>query len=184
MSHGDSLHRFRIRIESARPGERASNGPVVSELDLRMARHASETPDYLIARVVARILFDDPLLQVSSGVCRGEEPELSLTTPGGRLSLWVEIGTPKPDRVEHALRRAERVVIFVHRGVEPFVRGLKAAKLKGKGVLEVRAFDPEELATLARALDRDNRWTCRLSEDGMEIESGGRTQALSLTRAI
>lgn len=179
MSQGDSLHRFRIRVEGARPGGGASR-----ELDLRMARHASETPEYLLARLVARILFDDPLLQVASGVCRGEEPELSLTTPGGRLSLWVEIGTPKPERVEHALRRAERVVVLVHRGAEPFVRGLQAARLRGKGTLEVRAFVPEELAALARALERDNRWTCRLDGDGMEIEIGGRAHALSFARAI
>lgn len=174
MSQGDSLHRFRIRLDS-------EDG---RELDLRLARHASETPEYLIARVVARLLFDDPALVVSPGVCRGDEPALSLTTEGGRIALWVEIGTPKADKVERAMRRADRVVVVVHRGAETFVRQLRAAKPKGKGRLEVLAFAPDELDALVESLERDNRWLWKRDGDVIRVEVGGKALDLNLERLI
>lgn len=157
MSQGERLRRFRI--------QRAPGG----EIDLRLAQHASETDEFLVARVLAAVAYHGPGLELSNGVCRGDEPAIARREYDGRLVLWVEVGLPKRDRLERALRNAERVAVVTHKRAEVFLRDLKEDPPRRVERLRVHELEPAALEALARTLDRDNRWSVDVAAASLTV---------------
>ncbi|MFO1010863.1 MAG: YaeQ family protein [Planctomycetota bacterium] len=171
MSQGERLRRFRL--------QRVPGG----ELDLRLAQHASETDEFLVARVLAAAVYHGPGFEVSSGVCRGDEPALARRELDGRLALWIEIGLPKRDRLDRALRAAEKVVVVAHKRAEVFLRELEDDPPRRKERLTVHVLDATALARLGKELDRDNRWTVTVDGTHVRVATPKSEHALDFTSA-
>src|SRR5438874_12979014 len=75
---------------------------VYEELDLRVARHPSETMRYLLTRVLAYCLCYEEGIAFSKGLSTVEEPPLWVKDAQGNLRVWIEIGTPSPERLHKA----------------------------------------------------------------------------------
>lgn len=159
MSQGDRLRRFRIQ---RKPG---------GEIDLRIAQHASESDAFLVARVLAATAYHGPGLELSNGVCRGDEPALARRELDGRLVLWIEIGVPKRERLERALRTAERVVVVAHKRADVFLRELEDDPPRRVERLRVHELDTGVLDALAKTLDRDNKWTVDVLPDRLKVRT-------------
>jgi uncharacterized protein YaeQ len=67
---------------------------VYDSLALRVAQHPSESDEYLIARVLAYLLEYREGIEFSRGVSEPEEPAISIRDLTGRITTWIEIGTP------------------------------------------------------------------------------------------
>jgi uncharacterized protein YaeQ len=95
-----------------------------ARLELWLARHASEEPGYLAARVLAACLLHEPGLRVRADLCRGDEPALWLESgpESARLALRADVGRPAPERVRRAPSAAEQVAVVTHRGIDPDTR--------------------------------------------------------------
>src|SRR5512136_652890 len=85
---------------------------VYETLQASVARHPSETEERLVARLLASALCYEDGLQFTRGICVGEEPDLWSIGPDGRVTLWVEVGLPEPERLIKAARHVERVVLL------------------------------------------------------------------------
>src|ERR1700691_3659068 len=87
-----TLRRFTIALAHA-------DRELYTELDLRVAQHPSESPRYLVARVLARALEHADGLEFSKGgVSDDTEPALVQRDLRGDLVAWIEIGSPTPER--------------------------------------------------------------------------------------
>ena len=73
---------------------------------MSVARADSETPQRLVARLLAYCLCWEPDLAFTGGVGSGDEPDVWLREPGGRTRLWIEVGAPDPKRLVKAAREA------------------------------------------------------------------------------
>src|SRR5262245_30761707 len=91
---------------------------VYQALDLRVARHPSETMPFLLTRVIALCLCYEEGIAFSKGLSTTDEPAVWVKEPDGRIALWIDVGSPSPERLHKASKAAARVGVFTHRDPE------------------------------------------------------------------
>src|SRR4051812_15158853 len=84
---------------------------IYETLQFTLARHPSETAERLVLRLLAYAVCYSPELAFTKGVGAGDEPDLWVKGADDRTALWVEVGTPEPERLLKAARHAGRVVL-------------------------------------------------------------------------
>jgi uncharacterized protein YaeQ len=102
-----TIHNFDIELADA-------DRHVYESLALRVARHPSESEEYLVTRVLAYVLELTEGIEFSRGVSDPEEPTLAVRDLTGAITTWIEIGTPDAARLHIAAltARLERRVAF------------------------------------------------------------------------
>src|SRR6185312_1467665 len=75
---------------------------VYESLEIRAARHPSETEEYLLTRVLAYCLEYTEGLSFSRGLSSTDEPALSVRDLTGALQAWIDIGAPDAARLHRA----------------------------------------------------------------------------------
>lgn len=86
---------------------------VYESLDLRLARHPSETMRYLLTRLVAYCLsYEDGISFSKGGLSSTDEPPISIRDATGLLVAWIDVGLPSADRLHKAAKAAQRVSLF------------------------------------------------------------------------
>jgi uncharacterized protein YaeQ len=172
MSQGSLLHRFQIGFEDAAKKRR-------DELDLRVARASSEVGEYLVARVLAWCLCHEIGIELSAGLCKGDEPSVCVKGYDGVIQTWIEIGTPESKKLHRASKAAKRVLIFPHRGP----KGLPLEEPVHKGnEIEVVDLGAEFLHGLAGSLDRNNKWKVVVTGDQLSVHDGQRLRTTTIER--
>lgn len=97
------MHRVKLEIADV-------DRSVYERADVRLARHPSESMRYLATRCLAYALFFEPGLEFrGGGVSAADEPAIAARDAAGRVTAWIEVGSPSRDRLDHAARSAERV---------------------------------------------------------------------------
>lgn len=81
-------------------------------LSLTVALHPSETPERMMARVMAYCINAQQDLVFTKGLSDVDEPDIWVRTMDDKTTLWVDIGEPAFDRVKKATRLAEQVRIY------------------------------------------------------------------------
>jgi uncharacterized protein YaeQ len=99
---------------------------VYEKLDLRLARHPSESARYLLTRLLAYCLsYEEGIAFSKGGLSSTDEPPIAVRDPTGILRLWIDIGAPSAERLHKAAKAARRVALFTH--VEPRLLQQEAA---------------------------------------------------------
>jgi uncharacterized protein YaeQ len=140
-----TIYSFEITLNDADRG-------VYQALVFRAARHPSETPEFLLTRVLAYCLEFCEGLTFSKGLSDPDAPALSIRDLTGALKGWIDIGTPDTARLHRAAKAAPRVAVYSHRDVGALVAALAADRVHRAQEIEVYALDRELLATLAGRL--------------------------------
>ena len=161
---------FRIRIDLS-----DVDRGVYEKLDLRVARHPSETARHMIARTLAYCLLYEEGIAFSKGLSTRDEPALWVKDLTGEVKYWIEIGTPSADRLHRARKAVDRVAVVTHNAV-----GLLLAEVRGKAVhrretIEVYSLDPAFLDQVAEATERNASWEVVHSEGALYVTIGGRS---------
>ncbi len=151
------MYVFTVRLADA---DRA----VYETLVLRVAQHPSETPEYLIARVLAYCLEYAEGIAFSKGLSDPEEPAILVRDLTGVLQTWIEVGMPEAARLHKASKAARRVVVYAHRDVEPWLARLAGERIHRAEGLEIFAIDRELVAGLASRLERRMEFDLSVSE--------------------
>lgn len=178
MALPSTIHRFTIDVSDVDRG-------VYESLELRVARHPSETVPYLLTRVLARVLHTSDGVEFSKGgLCGPDEAPLSAHDLTGRLLLWVDLGSPSPERLHKAMKAADSVVVYCHK--DPAL--LAAAVVKGKvhrgEDLIIYGVDREMLSALGETLDRNNVWGLVRTEGEVYITVGDASFGCELSRQM
>src|SRR5262245_36337888 len=84
-------------------------------LDLRLARHPSESTRYLLSRLFAYCLsYEDGIQFSKGGLSSTDEPPVYIQDATGKLVAWIDVGAPSAKRLHKASKAAERVALFTH----------------------------------------------------------------------
>ena len=145
---------------------------VYESLDLRVARHPSETMRYLLTRVIGYCLCYEPGIAFSKGLSSTDEPAVWARDLQGSLRLWLEVGTPSPERLHKASKASPRVVVFTHGDVAALQKGARAKPIHKAESIEVYALDGAFLDALDAATDRNARWSLAHTEGTLYVTSG------------
>ena len=140
---------------------------VYESLALRVARHPSESEEYLVARVMAYVLEFADGIEFSRGVSSPDEPAIAIRDLTGALTAWIDVGTPDADRLHKAAKLAGRVAVYTHKDPALFLKQLAGRKIHNAQALELYALDRAFVGALVARLER--RVAFSLSVSGGEL---------------
>jgi uncharacterized protein YaeQ len=173
MALSATVYIFTIRLADA-------DRSVYETLTLRVARHPSETEEYLFTRIFAYCLEYSEGIAFSKGLSDPDEPAIAVRDLTGMLHTWIDIGAPEAARLHKASKAARRVVIYAHRDVEPWLARLAGERIYRAEAVEINLMDRELLAAMAPRLDRRMDLDFAVSERTLYVSLGGQTLSGSL----
>lgn len=152
-----------------------SDRGVYETLALRVARHPSESAEFLVARVLAYAMEFTEGIEFSRGICDTEEPAIAVRDLTGGLRAWIDIGAPDAARLHKASKLAPRVAVYTHRDVAQLLRNLAGERIHRAEALELYALDRHLVAALAARLERRMAFAISINEREIYLSIGADT---------
>jgi uncharacterized protein YaeQ len=153
-------------------------------LALRVARHPSESEEYLVTRVLAYCLECAEGISFSSGISDPDEPTLSIRDLTGTIHTWIEIGSPEAARLHKASKAAGRVVVYTHKDPGQLLRQWSGHRIHRAELIEVYSFDRAFVTALAGRLHRRLGLTVSVSDDHVFVALSDATFESPRTRHV
>jgi uncharacterized protein YaeQ len=167
MAHGATVHRFEIELADSDRG-------VYETLDLRVARHPSESPAFLIVRVLAYCLEHAEGIAFSKGgISAVDDPAISIFDLTGERLAWIEIGAPSADRLHRASKATARVALYTDRRIELLRTALEGERIHRGASIAVTCFPQAFLRALEGQLERSSKWHVSRSDSHLYVTVGG-----------
>lgn len=171
-----TIYHFQITLSDVDRG-------VYEALDLRVARHPSETMRYLVTRTLAYCLsYEDGIAFSKGGLSSAEEAPLSVRDATGVLRAWIDIGSPSAERLHKASKAAGRVALFTHVELPLLLREASARAIHHVEQIEVYRLEAEFLDELDRKLDKNSKFEVVRSDGQLYVTIGGSTFNGTLTQ--
>lgn len=148
---------------------------VYETLDLRVARHPSETAEYMLVRLLAYCLEFEEGIELTEGVSSGDEPAVLVRDLTGRVTAWIEVGMPDAGRLHRGSKLAGRAAVYTHRDVRQLLAQLAGAKIHRAAEIPIRAFERSAIEEVAAVLERRTSMAISVSEGDLFISIGDRT---------
>ena len=169
MATGATVYTFDIDLADA-------DRQVYETLALRVARHPSESEDYLVTRVLAYALENEDGIAFSTGgLSDPDDPALTVRDLTGALKSWIEIGSPDAARLHKASKAAPRVVVYTHKDASRLASRLAGERIHRADELELYAIDPSLISKLVSRLDRRMAFALSVAERELFISIGTET---------
>jgi uncharacterized protein YaeQ len=162
MALGATIHVFNVRLSHVDRG-------VYEQLELRLARHPSETAEYLVTRLLAYCLEYTEGIAFSKGLSDPDEPAIVVRDLTGALRGWIEVGTPEAARLHKGAKAAEYVAVYPTRGVEPWLARMAGERIHRAERILVQVIDAELVATLSARLERRMELDLSVSEGALYL---------------
>ena len=166
-----TIHTFTIDLADMDRG-------VYETLELRVARHPSESVEYMLVRVIAYCLEYEPGIAFTEGVSSGDEPAIVVRDLTGRMTAWIDVGMPDAARLHRAGKLAGRVAVYTHRDARQLLSQLSAARIHRAGDVRVRAMDRHLIEEIAGAVGRRTSLAMSVSSQEAYISIGDRNFTL------
>ncbi|MEO7192175.1 MAG: YaeQ family protein [Vicinamibacterales bacterium] len=147
MAQTATIHTFDIDLADVDRG-------VYETLALRVARHPSESAEFLIARVLAYCLEYSDRIEFSRGLCDPDEPAVSIRDLTGAIHTWIDVGAPDAARLHRASKASPRVVVYTQKDPAQWLRLIAGARIHRKEALELYALDRATVEGLVDRLER------------------------------
>jgi len=170
-----TIHNFDIELADSDRG-------VYESLALRVARHPSESEEYLVARLLAYLLEYAEGIEFSRGVSEPEEPAVSIRDLTGAVTTWIDIGTPDAARLHKASKSGARVVVYTHKSPEQYLKQLSGERIHRGDEVELYALDRALVAALVARLDRRVGFSVSINDRELYISIGADTLTGAVTR--
>ncbi len=172
-----TMYRFAIELSDVGRG-------VYETLDLRVARHPSESVRYMLARVIALCLRYEEGIELGRGVSTADEPAVWIKDLRGDVTSWIEVGQPSPERLHKAQKTGARVYVYAHKDPGPLVRSLEKSPVHRQEELEIHVLPTDVLDALEATVGRNESWSLTVSDGALYLERAGATLegALSVVR--
>ncbi len=128
---------------------------VYETLDLRLARHPSESPRYFWLRTLAYCLsYAEGIAFSKGGLSDSDEPPVAIRDATGVLQAWIDVGSPSAERLHRAAKAARRVALFSAADFELLEREAQSRKIHALESIEVHLLEPAFLDALEPHLDK------------------------------
>jgi uncharacterized protein YaeQ len=168
MALGATIYTFKIDLAD-------SDRSVYAALDLRVARHPSETEDHLLTRVLAYCLEYTEGIEFSSGISDADQPAIAVRDLTGALTTWIDIGAPEGARLHRASKLAPRVAVYTHKEPGPLLAKLQLQRIHRAESLEIYAVDRVWLAALAAKLARRMEFALTVADRNLYLSLADET---------
>jgi len=149
-----------------------SDRGVYESLALRVARHPSESEEYLIARVLAYLLEFANGIAFSRGISDPDDPAVAVRDLTGAIHTWIDVGTPDAARLHKASKASTRVVVYTHKDPRQFLNRLAGEKIHQADRLELYAIDRALVSALVARLDRRVAFSVSIADSELYVAIG------------
>ena len=122
-------------------------------LNLTLALHPSETPERMMARLLAYCINAEEHLTFTKGLSDVEEPDIWARTYDEQTTLWIDVGEPDFDRVKKSSRLAQAVKVYSFNSKTDVWWAQGEKKFKTLPAAFYR-FVPNEIVAFAELLER------------------------------
>lgn len=153
---------------------------VYETLDLRVARHPSESAEYMVTRILAYCLEYQEGIAFTDGLSSGDDPPVVVRDLTGKVTTWIEVGMPSAERLHRASKLADRVAVYTHRDIRQVLAQFEGQRIHRASEIPVYALDRTMVGACAAALDRRSALTLNVMDGHLYIETG----ALSLSMPL
>ena len=168
MALGATIYVFNIELADS---DRGGYQP----LQLRVARHPSESEEYFLTRILAYCLEYTEGISFSNGLFEPDEPTIAVRDLTGALSAWIDVGAPEAARLHRASKAAPRVAVYTHKDGGQLAARLNLERIHRVEALELYALDRGWLADLAAKLGRRMEFSLTVAERHLYLSLGGDT---------
>lgn len=175
MALTSTVHVFELSVSDVDRG-------VYEAVTLKVARHPSESPEYLLTRVLAYALEFQEGLAFSQGLAVAEEPALWVRDLTGQLRAWIEVGTPDAPRLHKATKATNRVVVYCHKDPAPWFRTLAGQKVHAPDRVEIIEIDRRFVAEAAPRIEKRTALSVSVTEGELYVDIGGASLTTTLKR--
>jgi uncharacterized protein YaeQ len=175
MALGATIYSFKIELAD-------SDRNVYAPLDLRVARHPSETEDHLLTRVLAYCLEYTEGISLSNGLSEPDQPAISIRDLTGALRVWIDIGAPEAARLHRAAKLAPRVAVYTHKDPVQLAARLNAERIHRAEALELYAVDRDWLSSIAARLARRMEFALTVADRHLYLALGEETLTCAIAR--
>lgn len=141
--------------------------------ELRVARHPSETPEYMLTRVLAYCLEYREGIELTDGVSATDEPAVLVRDLTGRITAWIEVGAPDAERVHRGSKLAGRAAIYTHRDPGPLLAQLADRKIHQAAEIPLYALGRDFMLDASTHLERRNKLSISVTERHLYLEVNG-----------
>jgi uncharacterized protein YaeQ len=153
---------------------------VYETLDLRVARHPSETAEYMVVRILAYCLEYQEGIELTEGVSSGDDPAILVRDLTGRVTAWIEVGMPDASRLHRGSKHAGRVAVYTHRDARQLLAQLAGERIHRAADIPIRAFDRASIEEVASLLERRTSFALSVSGGELHLAIGDRTVAIAM----
>jgi uncharacterized protein YaeQ len=167
MAAGATVYTFAIELSDA-------DRNVYQSLELRVARHPSETAPFMLARTLAFCLEYQDGIVLTDGVGAVDEPAVLARDLTGRITAWIEVGAPTPERLHKGSKQAPRCAVYAHRDPAPWLAQLAGEKIHRAADLPVYSFERRFMDEASAALGRRAKLALSVTGRHVYLEVDGR----------
>jgi uncharacterized protein YaeQ len=176
MSIGATLYTFDIDLADADRG-------VYESLALRVARHPSESEQYLVTRVLAYALeLVEGIAFSNGGLSDPDEPAIAVRDLTGTMRAWIEIGSPDAARLHRASKASPRVAVYTYKDIDRLARTFEGERIHRAAALELYAIDRTLVDALVARLDRRMEFALGVSSGELFVSIGSDNLTGTVTR--
>jgi uncharacterized protein YaeQ len=155
---------------------------VYESLALRLARHPSESEEYLVARLLAYLLEYTEGIVFSRGVSDANEPTIAIRDLTGSMTAWIDIGTPDAARLHKASKAAGRVAVYTHKDPVQYLKQLAGETIYRAEALELYAIDRALIDAVVARLDRRVAFSLSIADHELYLSIGSENLAGAVVR--
>ena len=148
---------------------------VYEKFNLCVARHPSETLEYMLMRIFAYCLEYGDGIALTEGVAAGDEPAVLCRDLTGRVTAWIEVGMPDPERLHRGNKLAGRAAVYTHRDIRKLLAQLSATHVHRIHDIPVYEFEPNFVDEVAGLLERRSALSITITERELYLEIAGQT---------
>lgn len=168
MALGSTIHVFLIQLADV---DRA----VYADLELRVARHPSESASFMLARVLAYCLEYQEGIAFTDGIAAVDEPAVLVRDLTGRITAWIEVGAPDADRLHRASKLAGRCAIYTHKDPAALLAQLAGRKIHRATEIPLYSFGRQFMDEAAAALQRRSKLSLSITERQLYLDVDGKS---------
>lgn len=153
---------------------------VYEQLHIRIARHPSETIEYMLMRVFAYCLEYGDGIAFTEGVSAGDEPAVLRRDLTGRITAWIEVGMPDADRLHRGTKLAGGAAVYTHRDVGRLLSQLSAREIHRITEIPVYEFDPNFVDAVAALLEKRSQVSITITERELYLDIAGQSFTMTI----
>jgi uncharacterized protein YaeQ len=168
MAAGATVYTFEIELSDTDRG-------VYQSLDLRVARHPSETAEFMLARTLAYCLEYTEGIELTAGVAAVDQPAILVKDLTGRITAWIEVGAPSAERLHKGSKQAPRCAVYAPRDPAPFLAQLAGEKIHRAEEIPVYSFERAFVEGVGAALPRRAKMAVSVTGRHLYLDLDGRS---------